>query len=422
MTKSTNPIPKGYKLTKIGVLPVEWEVVKLENILSKIESGTSVNCSIGSESDKRILKTSAVTLGAFLPSETKTPIVDEEDKLSTQVKAGHILVCRKNSPSLVGSSVLVESLDQDLFLPDLLWQLIPNENYREISNFLFYALNEGHTAFRIRNLASGSSESMRNISKKSYLNLSLPLPPLPQQQKIAQILATWDQAIQTQTQLINAKKELKRGLMQQLLTGEVRLPGFEGVWESTRMNKILRELKKDKVENAETFELVTVKLYCKGIELTGKSPRNTEKGRPYYFREPGEILVGRQNFHNGGIGRVPDFGKKVVASNAISSFKALETVNTDFLLHAVMNPNFYRKVGHLIGGTGQKEVSRKEFSNLRLKLPSIPEQTAIANILTTADREITLLETRLTELREQKRGLMQRLLTGAVRVTVPATA
>jgi type I restriction enzyme S subunit len=413
MTKSTNPIPKGYKLTKIGVLPVEWEVVKLENILSKIESGTSVNCSIGSESDKRILKTSAVTLGAFLPSETKTPIVDEEDKLSTQVKAGHILVCRKNSPSLVGSSVLVESLDQDLFLPDLLWQLIPNENYREISNFLFYALNEGHTAFRIRNLASGSSESMRNISKKSYLNLYLPHPPQTPQQKIAKILATWDQAIQTQSQLINAKKEQKRGLMQRLLTGEVRLPGFEGERRYTSLADVVLKTK-GKIVSTNTER--TGKPYVGASNFSGNYTfysHNPEKAVECLSTDVLMLWDGE----NAGAVSTNHIG---FVSSTVARLRPKEGNSGQYLFHYL---DFYNgKIRATRTGSGIPHVARDLLKIFTFDLPNQKEQIAIAEVLQAADKELTLLETYLTELREQKRGLMQRLLTGAVRVTVPATA
>ncbi len=90
----------------------------------------------------------------------------------------------------------------------------------------------------IKNLATGTSGSMKNISKKYFLRINIPLPPLKEQKKIAQILSTWDRAIEKQEALIKAKERLKKGLMQKLLTGNVRFKGFSEEWEEVRLGDI----------------------------------------------------------------------------------------------------------------------------------------------------------------------------------------
>jgi type I restriction enzyme S subunit len=407
-----------YKKTKLGWIPVEWEIIKLRKLIKRLESGTSVNCNgeAKNKGDIGILKTSAVTSGSFLPDEIKIPIPSEIHKLKIHIKRNRLLICRKNTPELVGSCVLTDKDYSNVFLPDLLWQSVPNNEKEHDIQFLNLLLNTNKYRWAIRSSANGSSLSMINISKESFLAISIPLPPLPEQQKIAAILSTWDQAIEKLERLIEAKEERKKGLMQGLLTGRVRVTGFSGNRERVKLGDILKEVKKPPVTNPSDFELLTVKLYCKGIEATGKYPSPTINGRPYHFREPGELIIGRQNFHNGGFGIMPEFGKKMIASNAISSFLPKKNVNLSWLVYYFSNPNFYRKVGVIIGGTGQKEISRKEFNQIAITIPPMPEQKAIVAILTKTDQEIDLLKQKLEALQAQKKGLMQQLLTGKTRV------
>ena len=206
--------------------------------------------------------------------------------------------------------------------------------------------------------------------------------------------------------------------MQRLLSGEVRFKEFTDEWRKLKLGDILYEPVKEKVVNPSEYELITVKLHCNGVEKTGKFPNITENGRPYYFRNPGELLIGRQNFHNGGIAIVPEGIKNNICSNAISSFCAKDSINIDFVYYYLSRRDYYKKVEFLIGGTGQKEISKKEFNNLKISIPNYLEQCKIVDFLKTVDNEIELLKKELEALKLQKKGLMQRLLTGEVRVKV----
>jgi type I restriction enzyme S subunit len=199
----------------------------------------------------------------------------------------------------------------------------------------------------------------------------------------------------------------------------VRFKEFHEEWKEVRLGDILYEQKKDKVLKPQNYELLTVKLHCKGISKTGKKPNITENGRPYYFVEKGELLVGRQNFHNGGFGISNFESNRYITSNAISHYKVKNNkCKLFFIKYCFSQFNFYKRVDYIIGGTGQKEISKKEFYNLKIKLPSLQEQQKITNMLSLADREIELLKKELEALKEQKRGLMRKLLVGEVRVRI----
>jgi type I restriction enzyme S subunit len=286
-------------------------------------------------------------------------------------------------------------------------------------DFLYSYLKSERIMNYYNRMATGSLEEKKRVHFKDFLKFKFFIPNLKEQKKIAEILTTWDEAIKKQELLIKEKEILKKGLMQNLLTGKVRFSKFDDEWREFELGKLLKEPKKNKVLNPEDSELLTVRLHCQGVAQSGKYPNVTENGRPYYKVEPGELLIGRQNFHNGGFGIVPDNWENFVTSNAITHLKAQEGVcNLKFIEYYFSQFNFYKRVDYIIGGTGQKEISKKEFNKLKVIIPSIQEQEKIVEILSLTDKEIELLQQELFELEEQRKGLMQKLLTGKVRVKV----
>ncbi|MEL7163299.1 MAG: restriction endonuclease subunit S, partial [Bacteroidota bacterium] len=241
MTKATTP-PQGYKQTKIGVLPVDWDAVRLKKLILKFESGVSVNGENRplEKGEIGVLKVSAVSYGVFNSTAAKAVIEDDLDRVRTNPKKGQIIISRANTPELVGASAFVHDDYPDLYLPDKLWQTVTDEKVVD-NRYLFATLQSSRVKERTKNLATGSSGSMKNISKPSFLSIQIPLPPLPEQQKIAKTLSTWDEAIRLQTQLINAKQEQKRGLMQNLLLGEIQLSGFQDNWVVTSLSSYFDE-------------------------------------------------------------------------------------------------------------------------------------------------------------------------------------
>lgn len=251
-------------------------------------------------------------------------------------------------------------------------------------------------------------------------NFEIILPPLPEQKAIARVLSTADAAIHTTEKLIAQKELRKKWLMQQLLSGKKRLKGFKGKWTTFKMKEIGFIPEKNAIAKVDNQKLLTVKLHTKGIEFNERDkPIISSTGRPYYERNKGEILIGRQNIHNGGIGLVTDEFDGHICSNAISSFVVNNTFSLSFILFYLQYPTNYQRIEDYMGGTGQKELSEKQLLEIPIKLPeSNEEQTAIAQVLQAADKEISLLKAKAEKLREQKKGLMQVLLTGKVRLKI----
>lgn len=404
-------VPEGYKRSSVGIIPKDWEVILLRDAsLDKPQYG---------------INAPAVKYDESLPKYLRITDIDEygryikSNKVSVEIKEykNYILgeddIVFARTGSTTGKSYLYDKKDGELVFAGFLIKFRIN---KDIMSSKFVKLFTDSYIYKkwVETISARSGQP--GINSEEFSKLNLPKPFYLEQQKIAQILSTWDKAIELKEKLLNEKKEYKKGLMQNLLTGKIRLPGFEGQWEKKHIGEVLDFIKKEPIKNPQDYYLLTVKLHVKGIEATNKKPNLTEKGRPYYLREPNELLIGRQNFHNGGIGIVPEGMKGYVASNAISSLYVKKGI-LKFYFYYLSNERFYKKIDNMIGGTGQKEISEMMIKKLKIVVPqTVEEQQAIVDILSTADKEIELLEKELEELKEQKRGLMQLLLTGIVRV------
>jgi type I restriction enzyme S subunit len=246
------------------------------------------------------------------------------------------------------------------------------------------------------------------------------LPPLKEQEKIAEILTTWDKSITKQTELLRAKELLKIALMQKLLSGEVRFDGFSDEWEEVRLGEIGQIVTgttpptdtKAYYENGQ-FPWITPtdindkKDICKSERYL--TSLGLEKGR---FIPKGSLLVTC----------IASIGKNAIltvdgsCNQQINAILPSEKNNINYLYYFIE----YKK-DYLIKFAGQSAtqiLNKKSFSSLKIKLPSLSEQQKIAEVLSLADDEINLLKNELEELNLQKKALMQKLLTGEVRVKV----
>ena len=385
-----------------------WENIHLKDILSDdIRNGYSP-LPAENETGYWVLGLGALTDNGLNKDEIK-PVHFEERVEKSLLKFGDFLVSRSNTPDKVGRSILFKNEIINCSYPDLMMRFRINETLAYPYFIEQYLKTKSIRAY-FSNSASGSSKSMVKINKSILEKTPLLLPPLEEQIQIAEMLSTWDNAIQTTEKLILNSEKQKQALMQVLLNGKKRLSGFAGEWKKVKLGTLIQEIKKAKVQNPKQLELLTVKLHYKGTIPTGKKPNATEKGRTYYKRLEGELIVGRQNLHNGGIAIVDEKCDGLIASNAISSFSALEFTDIVFVLNIMSTPYFRNYVDSLTGGTGQKEISVKEILNIPVLVPELLEQQKIAEILSTADQEIETLQRKLECLKLEKGALMQKLL------------
>lgn len=214
----------------IGQIPEHWEIMKLKYLISKLESGVSVNASeseSASEKDIGVLKTSAVYKYMFDPNENKKVFKNEIRRVSCPVKAGSIIVSRMNAPDLVGASGYVEKDYTNLYLPDRLWQARFHTSDVEVPRFVSHILVTKGIRSIIESLATGSSPSMKNISKNDFLNIEIPLPPVNEIFELNSFIRDRDfeyiQSIELFKNQIEKLKEYKTTLINDAVTGKIKV-------------------------------------------------------------------------------------------------------------------------------------------------------------------------------------------------------
>ena len=406
-------IKQGYKQTKVGIIPEDWEVVKLSEIFSKSFYGTS-------DSTNEIGKYPVLRMGNMqngtldLKDLVYLDLVEKEFK-KYQLKKGDILLNRTNSYELVGKISLFD-LDGDYLSASYIVAYRPNFKVLN-SIFINNLLNTTYFQNKIRTIAT-KGVSQANINPTSFKEvINIPLPPLKEQEKIAEILTTWDEAISKQTELLRAKELQKKALGQKLLSGEVRFDGFSDEWEEIRLGKYIKEISKKNKENVELVLSVTNKhgfIAQKDYfekEVASKDTSN------YKIVKKGNFAYNPSRINVGSLGLLEEYEIGILSPMYVI-FECLKGLDKQYLNYWLNTHNFTGNLSKFLSGSVRDSLAFNDMKLMKIKLPSLPEQQKIAEVLSLADDEINLLKTELEELNLQKKALMQKLLTGEVRVKV----
>lgn len=241
---------------------------------------------------------------------------------------------------------------------------------------------------------------------------------LPEQKAIAQLLSTWDDAI-TKTQALIAKKvECKKWLMQNLLTGKKRLKGFEGKWKEIHIREVSEETS---IRNREDKQLIV--LSC--TKYDGLVPSLEYFGRKIFADDISTYKVVPKNhfayatnhIEEGSIGYQKEYDEALI-SPMYTVFKTDDSINDFFFFKLLKSHHLIFQYNARMEGSIDRRGGLRwdAFSIIKIFIPNFQEQTAIAQVLQNADNEITLLKNKLEKLKEQKKGLMQILLTGMKRL------
>jgi type I restriction enzyme S subunit len=204
----------------------EWEVKRLGDVISDLEAGVSVVSLQGNDqpsTGRFVLKTSAVTNGQLITSESKEITPSDLTRAKTWVKKDDLIISRMNTPALVGECGYSDSDYPHLFLPDRLWRVSYRNPATVSSRWLAYLLSFDQNKARIKELATGTSGSMKNISKHALLSLSIQWPTLAEQLAIAQCLSSLNDELKALSSRLEKTRALKQAMMQELLTGRIRL-------------------------------------------------------------------------------------------------------------------------------------------------------------------------------------------------------
>ncbi len=288
-------------------------------------------------------------------------------------------------------------------------------------SFLYYAVD--YTFNRVKAKYIGQ-QTLPIVSKSAFSNLVLAIPNTVCQAKIAAILTTQDRVIALKEQLLAQKLEQKKYLMQQLLTGKKRLPGFSGEWSKTKLHHIAK--KETRKNSFFEYSLVFSNSAQHGIIPQSvqfdKEIANEDNIDKYYIVENGAFVYNPRISTTAPCGpiHINETGKTGVMSPLYTVFTVISQSCDRYYLKYYFQSACWHAYMKGVANYGARHdrmnVSDSDFLNMPIPMPSLSEQTAIANVLSTADKELALLRQSIEQEKQKKKALMQLLLTGIVRV------
>ena len=293
---------------------------------------------------------------------------------------------------------------------------------KEDQSYIFYSLQ--HKDIRI--FLNGGTRA--KLNKSDLMGLPIPMPPTTRErQKIAEILGACDEAIEAQERLIAQKQQRKKGLMQKLLTGEVRFPEFEGTadWKYIPLGKVSTRL----MDKAGTQELDVLSITAgRGYVAQKDKFSKVIAGRNYtnyVVLEKGDFSYNKGNslrFPQGCIYRLDEYDRGAVP-NVFYSFRmdpdsTVSGFYVQLFKMGYQNKQLRAYINSGVRNDGLLNLKAKDFFKMQVPVPSSEEQQVLSDLFESLDKEITLFQKQLEQLKQQKKGLMQQLLTGKVRVKV----
>jgi len=412
----TTEIKPGYKKTKLGWIPEDWALIPLSDLSDKIGDGMHSTPKYVDNSNFHFINGNNLKSKKIeINKKTKCVSQLEYDKHKKLLNSMTILL------SINGTIGSLAFYNEEKIILGKSAAYINLKNTVS-KNYVAGQIESCHIQRVFQNSITGST--IKNLSLGSIRKTKIPVPPLPEQKKIADILSTWDKAIETTQALVHKLKLRKKGLMQQLLTGKKRLPGFKGEWEECVFSDVSNRLTKKNTELDDNVITISAQRgFIRQEDYFNKRVASkTLSG--YYLIDKGQFAYNKsysKGYPMGAFKRLDDFDKAVVTTLYIC-FEITEKANSDFMVYYFEGGMLVRNLMKIAqeGGRahGLLNISLGDFFGLKMTLPSTEEQTAIAQVLTKADEEINRTQNYLEQLQEQKKGLMQQLLTGQRRVVV----
>ena len=400
-------IPQGYKATPLGIIPQEWEVKRLGDIAKCFSGGTPkagnseyYNGNIPFIRSGEIhQKNTELFLSELGIAESSAKMIQKGDLLMALYGANSGDVSISQIDGAINQAILC---------------IRP---CNVLVSFLCPFLNLHKNMYIAKYLQGGQG----NLSGEIVLNYKIPIPPLAEQKKIAEVLGVWDKAIEKQSQLIEQLTLRKHGLMQQLLTGKKRLPGFSGEWKKIPIKDFSTEvsLKNKQNENWEVLSCTKYDGLVSSLQYFGRQVFSKDitqyKIVPQYC-----FAYATNHIEEGSIGYQSIY-KKALISPMYTVFRTdSNVINNIFLYKLLKSHRAIYLYNVMMEGSIDRRGSLRwdNFSTIRFLLPDIKEQSAIADILVSCDNEILLAKQKLNSFQQQKKGLMQVLLTGKKRVVL----
>ena len=389
MSKDDKYIPSGYKPSPLGPIPEDWEVKRLGEICTHFKSGITIT-------SKDIHEDGLYPVygGNGLRGYANTFTHD----------GSYILIGRQGA--LCGN---VNYVDGKNYISEHAIAVQTNENMQ----WLKYKLEN----WNLNRFSESSAQP--GLSVEKLVRYKLSVPTLKEQNKIADILSLWDTAIAKQTALIEKFTLRKRGLMQQLLTGKKRLEGVVGEWKRTSIKDFAKEVS-IRNSNCKDYIVLSCTKYdglVPSLEYFGKQIYSDDLSN-YKIIPKGHFAYATNHIEEGSIGYQSKYEYGLISPMYTVFITDRKRVDDTFLFAVFKSHHLIHLYKSMMEGSINRRGGLRwdSFSTIKIYLPPLDEQTAIASMLVNADKEIELAQKRLLHLQKQKQGLMQVLLSGKRRI------
>lgn len=403
---NSGEVPHGYKKTKVGIVPSEWEVRKLGKFI-KIQSGCSPSKVEFAKTGISYYKVDSLNCGDKYIESNQYFI----KKVKNLIEKNSIIFPKRGA-AILGNKIRINNSE---CMIDTNLMALTGLGTINILFLYYYLIKE--ELYRI-----ADTSTIPQINNKHIEPLKIFSPPLTEQEKIAEILTTCDNVIRLKEKLIAEKQRQKKYLMQNLLTGKKRLDGFTIEWEKVKLSKVLKETKlKNRKCDLRICSVAVRKGVVDQVEHLGRSYAALDTSN-YNKACCGDVIYTKSptgDFPYGVI-KQSHMNENVAVSPLYGVFKPI-SYGLGYILHSYFsykeNTNNYLYPIIQKGAKNTMNISNSTFLSNYLYLPmDINEQTAIANIFYTADKEIEILQKDLGQWKQKKKALMQLLLAGKVRV------
>ncbi|MDM0666318.1 restriction endonuclease subunit S [Clostridium perfringens] len=416
-------VREGYKITELGEIPDDWEIVNTGDIFD-FSGGLSISrANLGNKGilylhygdiHKRNENYIHTEIDAkWLP---RVEANYEELKDGLKLSTGTVVFADASEDyDGIGKSVVIFNEDEIPFVAGLHTIVAKDEDNKLDSNYKRYCFETKNVRKQFRALANGTSVygiSRENIKKIKILN-----PPIQEQKKIAEILSTVDEQIENTEKLIQKNQELKKGLMQQLLTKGIGHTEFK----KTELGEIPKAWEIKKIEK------ICEILDSKRVPLNGKQRLKMQGDIPYYGANAIVDYINDYIFDDELIliaedgGNFGEFREKPIAfyvkgkcwvNNHAHVLKAIECENSKWIFYNLV----HKDITEIVQGGTRAKLNQKDLRNIKIPFPNLDEQEKIALILSSIDKKIEQYKYKKEKLEELKKGLMKQLLNGNIRV------
>ena len=411
-------VPEGYQRTILGIEPRSWNKSRIDKIC-RLSSGSTPRRDAVENFNGDILW---VTSGEL----KRRTIWDTREKISeTAVVNSHLEIYDPGTVVIAiygleaaGIRGTVSIIGKQCTISQACMAFT---EFKGIDNEFFYYwyLNNG----QVIGLRYAQGTKQQNLSTDIVGSFPICFPSQGEQQRIAAILTTQDKVIELKEKRLAEKQRQKKYLMQQLLTGKKRLPRFSGEWKANRLRNITtRHTKRNTIGNTNVLTISAQYGLINQAEFFNKAVASDDKSN-YFLLEKGDFAYNKSysnGYPFGAIKRLTRYEVGIVSPLYIC-FRIKEgSVSGEYLEQyfeaGLMNHEIQAFAQEGARNHGLLNIAVDDFFNSKILLPSPEEQTAIAEVLSTADREIELLQQDIEQEKEKKKALMQLLLTGIVRV------